>query len=96
LLILPTLFAESGFCRAGTRLVAGHARERCVVRRSGSHEPVVNEPTPDRPRDRPGDDKRPPARDRDDTPDTPPTEPLPVPVQEPPAPEEDGPYVVRR
>jgi hypothetical protein len=36
-----------------------------------------------------------PERDRDDTPDTPPTEPPPVPVQDPPSePRPDGPYVV--
>ena len=33
--------------------------------------------------------------DRDETPDTPPTEPQPVPVKEPPPdPEKQGPYVV--
>jgi hypothetical protein len=35
-----------------------------------------------------------PERDRDDTPETPPTEPMPVPVQDPPAePGAEGPYV---
>ena len=33
-------------------------------------------------------------RDTEDTPDTPPTEPSPVPVEEPPAPGQEGPYIV--
>jgi hypothetical protein len=44
--------------------------------------------------DRP--DLPPAERDRDDdVPETPPTEPSPVPVEEPPAPGDEGPYVVR-
>lgn len=46
----------------------------------------------------PKDDPSPkPEKDReDDVPDTPPSEPPPVPVQEPPAPGQEGPYVVAR
>jgi hypothetical protein len=40
-------------------------------------------------------DSPPAERDRDDeSPETPPTEPSPVPVEEPPAPGREGPYVV--
>jgi hypothetical protein len=41
------------------------------------------------------DDERDKTPERDDIPDTPPTEPEPVPVEEPPAaPEKQGPYIV--
>jgi hypothetical protein len=41
------------------------------------------------------DDERDKAPERDDIPDTPPTEPQPVPVKDPPpAPEKQGPYIV--
>ena len=41
------------------------------------------------------DDERDKAPERDDIPDTPPSEPEPIPVKEPPpAPEQQGPYIV--
>ena len=41
------------------------------------------------------DDERDKTPERDDIPDTPPTEPEPIPVKEPPpAPEKQGPYIV--
>jgi hypothetical protein len=41
------------------------------------------------------DDERDKVPERDKTPDTPPTEPQPVPVQDPPpVPEQQGPYIV--
>lgn len=49
------------------------------------------ETTPKAPGDRPKDDSEP----DDDVPETPPTEPKPVPIEEPPAsPEKRGPYIV--
>jgi hypothetical protein len=50
-----------------------------------------NTDTPQPPRE---DDRDRPGRNQDDIPDTPPTEPPPVPVEEPPASRREGPFVV--
>lgn len=50
---------------------------------------------PEKPPDRPSNQPPPTERDGDQAPDTPPTEPEPIPVEEPPnAPGKRGPYVV--
>jgi hypothetical protein len=76
---------------AHTLKPAAPARVRpCVGGRGNGG--FVGDPRQDTP------DRDPDERDRgDDTPETPPTEPAPVPIEDPPSgPGQDGPYVVGR
>ena len=80
--------------RGGTPLVAQpvHSQVRSELGKRATVSDLQT-PTPSEP-DRDPDPG--PGRGRDDTPDTPPTEPPPVPVQDPPAePGPGGPYVVK-